>query len=371
MKYKKLLRVAAFFLPFSIFPVSCTTYDYDEELNDAEQQRLRLHEEDLKIYDEITEASQSLDYLIGEMSARVRGELGEKETALIQAISDGEALVRQYLDEKIGDADEYVDDYDRRMRQLMEQKEGDFNQSCELLQQQMTELADQGYNENVQKMQEGIDLLNNFHSMYDEAVGKMNDRIAGLSNMGTRLSALEQQLLANQNKRDQILQRIDQLKQKMENIIQTGVTSTKTSEEHTAALQELQTAYSEIVTSMKFLNDTYDYDDSWVNEAETCAQAVQAAIGEMEDAIQKANELNALLDQYEPDVTDAMLSDLEDIRDKMETLANYDTSTLDEAQDAANQLQGICDEIFASVSRCEDAILRCEDAQSDADWTNY
>ena len=371
MNYKKILRVALLILPLCNLAVSCTTYDYDEELNDAEQQRIRLHQEDQKIYEEITEASHSLDYLIGEMSARVRGELATKEANLLQAIAEGEGLVRQYLDGKLGDADAYVDGYDRQMRELMQQKEGEFNQACATLQQQLTDLADQGYNTNVQKMQEGIDLLNNFQSMYDDAVGKMRDRIEALQNMEQRMSALEQQLLQNQQKRDQILQRVSTLQQNMQTLIIESITSTKTSEEHTAALRELQDSYSELVTSMKQLNDAYDYDDSWVNEAESYAQTVQGAIDDIEGAINKAKELNTLLEQFEAGKTDDLRTALEEIRGNMEDLSNYDSSLLDEAQDAADKLQDLCDEINTAAQNCSDYVDRCEDAYNNSDWESW
>lgn len=351
--------------------VSCTTYDYDAELNDAEQQRIRLHQEDLKIYDEITEAAHSLDYLIGEMSDRVREELSAKEQSLLQSITESEDLVDQYLTRKLGDADEYVDNLERQSRQLLQSKEGAFNEACATLQTEMIALADDGYNANVRKMQEGIDLLNNFQSQYDEAINKMGERIQTLQQMQQRLSALETLIAQNQTKRDQLMQRVSQLQTQMQQSIQTAITSTKTSEEHTAALRELQSSYSELAGAMKQLEQTYDYDDSWVSEAENYAQYVQGAIGEIETAISNTNELNALLEQFEPGKAEDMLADLDNIRDNMESLTNYDTSLLDEAQQAADDLQGVCDSIKDSLATCEEACQRAEDAYNDCDWEDW
>lgn len=371
MNIHKIFSLCALCLPLCFYTESCTTYDYDEELNDAEQQRIRLHQEDQKIYDKITAAAQSLDHLIGEMSARVRGELGDKETVLLQDIAQSEALVRQYLDDKIGDADAYVDQLDQQSRQIIQQKEGEFDQARNILQQQMLDLAQQGYNENAQKMQEGIDLLDNFQSQYNNATGNMRDRINALKEIETRLANLEQQVVQIQQRRAQILQRVTQLQSKLQTSILAAVSSAKTREEHTAALREMQTSYADLVKAMNLLDKSFVYDDSWVNEAESSVQTVQGAIGEIEDAIKKVNELNALLEQFEAGKADAILQDVIQICDNMQTLADYDPPMLDEAQTASSELQTICDEIYAAMNDCVAACQRCEDAYNDCDWESW
>ena len=367
----RILRVVVLYLSLAGVAVSCTTYDYDAELNDNEQQRIRLHQEDQKIYDEITVAAQSLDHLVGEMSARVRDELAAKEQSLLQAITESEDVLNQYLTDKLGDADAYVDNLERQSRQLLHDKEDEFNQACAILQQEKITLADQGYDANVQKMQEGIDLINNFQAQYDDAIGTMRDRLAALQQMQQRLSALETLIAQNQAKRDQILQRVSQLQSRMQQSIQAAITSTKTSEEHTAALRELQASYSELVTAMKQLEQAYTYDDSWVNEAENYVQLVQGAIPEIENAISQTNELNALLGEFEAGKAEDILNDLTDLRDKMQDLADYDTSALDEAQTAADELQDVCDSILSNLAACDDALARAEAAYEDCDWESW
>lgn len=351
--------------------VSCNTYDYDAELNDAEQQRIRLHQEDQKIYDEITEAAYSLDHLIGEMSNRVRGELSEKEQNLLQAITESESLVDQYLTKKLGDADGYLDFLESQSRQLFQDKEGTFNQACATLQTEMIALADAGYTTNAAQMQEGIDLLNNFQSQYDNAIGKMRERIQALQQMQQRLSALETLITQNQAKRNQLMQRVSQLQTKMQQSIQAAITSTKTSEEHTAALQNLQSQYSALVIAMKQLEQTYDYDNSWVNEAENYVQTVEQAIIDIQTAISQTNELNTLLEQFEAGKAEDMLATLEEIRDNMETLTNYDTSLLDDAQDTVDEVEKACNDIYDAIDTCEEACQRAEDAYNDCDWESW
>ncbi len=370
MNYKTLFRLLC--LPLlSVLFVACTTYDYDAELNDNEQQRIRLHQEDQKIYQEITEAAQSLDYLIGEMTTRVRAELEAKEESLLQSIGESERLVNQYLTQKIGDADAYVDQLEQQSRQLIQQKEGEFNQACATLQEQKILLADQGYEANVQKMQEGIDLLNNFQALYDNAIAGMQSRITELEQMQQRLSTLEQQIQQTQAKRQQILNRVAQLQTKLQQSITTAIATTKTSEAHTAALRELQSSYSALVQAMKELEQAYTYDDSWVSDAENYAQTIQIAIDEMQSAISEANDLNTLLDQFEAGKADDILTQLEAIRDDIQDLADYDTSALDEASTVADELQNVCDAILAAASRCDDACTACEEAYDDCDWESW
>lgn len=371
MNYMKILRAAVPFLLISL-TTSCVTKDYDEELNDAEQERIRLHQEDQNIYDEITTAAHSLDCLIDEMAARVRGELSAKETELANAISEGERLVNEYFEAKLGDADGLVDEYDSNMRRLIQSKNDEFETARQTLENAMRTLAQQGYEGNMAKMQEGIDLLDGFQSQYDNAVGKMRERIEALQQMQQRLSTLQAQYDANVQKREQQLAELAKLQNTMKQRIQEGINEAKTDPAHTAALRELQASYAQLVDAMKALADAYSYDNTWTGTADLFAQDIQSMIADAEDAISKGDDLGALIAQFEAGTADDILASLTDIKDDLDALVgSVDEDAMNQAASEAFDLQGLMDGINTAQGRIDDALQRCDDALADSDWESW
>lgn len=361
-----LLTLCAFLL------TACTTYDYDEELNASQQEMIRLHQEDEKIKEEIMTTSKSLDYLVEEMKNRVEGKLGEKKQELESAIDDMESELSDFLSGKMGDAESLVNYYENQLQGKLTQKEGEFGQALQTLQEQMQEKIDQGYQENLDDLQEGINQLSAIQEDYDETVNTFIQKIGLVEDFSNKLSELNGRINQLNNQYTQIMGQIASLQLLVEQEILTAIQEAKTSEAHTAKLQEFQAKYQELANVMQQLVDSYTYDDTWTMTADDFISNVEDIIDNAEEAIEQAEALNDLIDRFDPSKAEDVLSTLEDISIGMEELAGFDTSEVDEAETLIDTLYDYLDDLSNWAHYIEslqdELISMSEEAENFKNW---
>ena len=338
---KKVFVLAAGFLLLSGMLGACTSYDYDEEMNNRFKEEARLKAEDEKIKAEIIAAIQSLHtelmQNIETMSRNVDGKLSEKDKEVMDRFMAAEGELKGLIEARAEHAGVKIEELGTTLTKAIAEKQSLFDQAQQKAREELEKAIKDGDEANIKKAQDAINLIAQTEQAVKDAGQGYEERINRLLALETRLADMRAEIEKKEAEKARILKQAQDFEDEMKDVIQQKIQNFRSSD--LAKIKQLLSDYNAKLAAYNTL-DGYD------SELESLSTDVKDLTEKVKDAIDKANDLINTADEAE-----TALEEFNTVYEEMEALRADAESVRD---DAMGKVQENLDAIESEISALEE-----------------
>lgn len=368
---KNAFVLATGFLLLSGMLGACTSYDYDEEMNNRFKEEARLKAEDEKIKAEIIAAIQSLHtelmQNIETMSQHVDGKLSEKDKEVMGRFTAAEDELKGLIEARAEQAGVKIEELGTTLTKAITEKQNIFDQTLQKAREELEKAIKDGDEANIKKAQDAIDLIAQTEQAVKNAGQKYEERINRLLALETRLADMRAEIEKKEAEKVRILKQAQDFEDEMKNVIQQKIQNFRSSD-----LAKIKQALADYNVKLAAYNDLDDYQTEFGN----LSADVISLTENIEDAINTANELTNSMNEVETALEefDTAYEEMETLRDEAEGVRDEAMGkvqeNLDAIEGALSKIESIRDELQTLVDEMENLnefILDCvSEAESEA-----
>lgn len=368
---KNAFVLATGFLLLSGMLGACTSYDYDEEMNNRFKEEARLKAEDEKIKAEIIAAIQSLHtelmQNIETMSQHVDGKLSEKDKEVMGRFTAAEDDLKGLIEARAEQAGVKIEELGTTLTKAITEKQNIFDQALQKAREELEKAIKDGDEANIKKAQDAIDLIAQTEQAVKNAGQKYEERINRLLALETRLADMRAEIEKKEAEKVRILKQAQDFEDEMKNVIQQKIQNFRSSD-----LAKIKQALADYNVKLAAYNDLDDYQTEFGN----LSADVISLTENIEDAINTANELTNSMNEVETALEefDTAYEEMETLRDEAEGVRDEAMGkvqeNLDAIEGALSKIESIRDELQTLVDEMENLnefILDCvSEAESEA-----
>ena len=347
---KTLVLLAAPLLLTGLFG-ACTSYDYDEEMNNRFKEEARLKVEDEKIRAEIIAAIQALHtellQNIEEMKQRVDGRLNDKDQDVAARFAAAENNLKDLLNSRARQAGVKIEELGTTVTNAIIQKQALFDQALAQARQELETAIRNGDEANIRKAQAAIDLITSTENAVKEAGRSYEERINRLLALENRLANVRTEIENKEAEKERILKQAQDFEDEMKDVIQQKIQTFRSSD-----LARIKQTLSEYSAQLSAYNALDDYD----TELNSLSSDVTDLTESVEDAINKASDLLDLASEAEEafDEMENIYEDMDGVKSEAESIY----------EDAMAQVQANLDVIEGDISQLESSLEDLNDIVS-------
>lgn len=359
---KQIYYIIAVLLLFSVWFLSCETYDYDAELNDRYLEMAELEAEDAAIREEIDAQAQKLEHdcdsLLEIVETKLKGYMGERDEQIRKKVDEAFQQLTTLISNKENDFGTNLDNYGTKLENLIKSKEGEFNQARQTLESSLLGAISSGDEANIEKLKGGIKRMDELEGKFDAAVNQVKQNVEIILDLKNKIDELEKLIVAEKQVYGKVQNAIQNFKNKMKPEIINQIQNYTTSE-----LSALIPKFAAYVGQFEALASKVD--NTWKVNLDAFIAQLDISIADFEDALQEAGEMADVVDEFNSlDDPDSVLSEIEAILQDAEEAANYDIGKVDQADTWMGQWPDV-NEAYDWIDGIEDIIDDLSDAFND------
>ena len=354
---------------------ACTSYDYDEEMNDRFKEEARLKVEDEKIKAEITASIKSLHeelmQNIGAMSQRVDGSLSKKDKEVMDRFTKAENELRSLIETRAKQADTKIENLGATLGAAIKGKQELFDKALLKARQELEKAIKDGDDANIKKAQDGINLIKKTE---DAVMSLGNDyelRINRLLALESRLHDMRAEIEKKEAEKVRILKQAQDFENHMKDVIDQKIQHFRSTD--LAKIKNTLSNYNNRLAA--YINlDNYNLQlESLSSDVKEITDKVQDAIDTAENLVNMSNDAATALDEFNTlyDEMEALHNEAESAKDdalsKVQDNLDIIENDLEKLEDIRDEIQGYIDEIENLDNFMQECV---DDAESEAGSVN-
>lgn len=348
---------------------ACTSYDYDEEMNNRFKEEARLKAEDEKIKAEIIASIQALHtelmQNIKTMEQTVDDKLSEKDKEVVARFTAAENELKSVIETRAQQAGVKIEELGTTLTNAINAKQELFDQALSLARQELEKAIKDGDEANIKKAQDAIELIAKTEKEVKEAGQGYEERINRLLALETRLADMRTEIEKKEAEKVRLLKQAQDFEDRMKALIDSKIQTFRSSD-----LAKIKKTLADYNAKLSYYDNLSDY----TSELESLSSDVVDLTDNVQDAINKANDLvvamddaataldnfNTVYDDMEALHQDAE-SVYEDAKDKVEENLNVVENELAKIQEIKDKADSVVEEISNLNNYMEECVSEAED----------
>lgn len=352
-KYINSLLLSAMFILCGMF-TACTSYDYDEEMNDRFKEEARLKTEDEKIKAEIIESikrlTEELTQKIALMGNNVDQAIEDKDKQMIARFDKAADELTQFINQRSDQSGKTIEELGATLQASIDNKNGLFEKARLKAKQELQEAIQSGDEANIRKIEEALQIIARSEQATQDLADNYENRISQMLIMDERIQEMRIRIRDLEDQKVNMLNKAAAFETEMKKILETKINRFIWND-----LSKIRDILSDYIKKLGPISDLYE----WEETLERCSSEIESVKEELETFIGKVEEFSDMVDEAEN-----ASNDIEDMHSQMESLYEEATDLKEESlatvTDRLSDLENAFSELEDIKSSCEDAISEIE-----------
>ncbi len=362
---KKVFVLAAGFLLLSGMLGACTSYDYDEEMNNRFKEEARLKAEDEKIKAEIIAAIQSLHtelmQNIETMSRNVDGKLSEKDKEVMDRFMAAEGELKGLIEARAEQAGVKIEELGTTLTKAIAEKQSLFDQAQQKAREELEKAIKDGDEANIKKAQDAINLIAQTEQAVKDAGQGYEERINRLLALETRLADMRAEIEKKEAEKARILKQAQDFEDEMRDVIQQKIQNFRSSD--LAKIKQLLSDYNAKLAAYNNLDDYNSELESLSSDVKDLTEKVKDAIDKANDLVNTADEAETALEEFNTvyEEMEALRADAESVRDDAMGKVQENLDAIESEISALEELRDVIQGYADQINNIQDVMHDCVD----------
>lgn len=362
---KKVFVLAAGFLLLSGMLGACTSYDYDEEMNNRFKEEARLKAEDEKIKAEIIAAIQSLHtelmQNIETMSRNVDGKLSEKDKEVMDRFMAAEGELKGLIEARAEQAGVKIEELGTTLTKAIAEKQSLFDQAQQKAREELEKAIKDGDEANIKKAQDAINLIAQTEQAVKDAGQGYEERINRLLALETRLADMRAEIEKKEAEKARILKQAQDFEDEMKDVIQQKIQNFRSSD--LAKIKQLLSDYNAKLAAYNNLDDYNSELESLSSDVKDLTEKVKDAIDKANDLVNTADEAETALEEFNTvyEEMEALRADAESVRDDAMGKVQENLDAIESEISALEELRDVIQGYADQINNIQDVMHDCVD----------
>lgn len=362
---KKVFVLAAGFLLLSGMLGACTSYDYDEEMNNRFKEEARLKAEDEKIKAEIIAAIQSLHtelmQNIETMSRNVDGKLSEKDKEVMDRFMAAEGELKGLIEARAEQAGVKIEELGTTLTKAIAEKQSLFDQAQQKAREELEKAIKDGDEANIKKAQDAINLIAQTEQAVKDAGQGYEERINRLLALETRLADMRAEIEKKEAEKARILKQAQDFEDEMKDVIQQKIQNFRSSD--LAKIKQLLSDYNAKLAAYNNLDDYNSELESLSSDVKDLTEKVKDAIDKANDLVNTADEAETALEEFNTvyEEMEALRANAESVRDNAMGKVQENLDAIESEISALEELRDVIQGYADQINNIQDVMHDCVD----------
>lgn len=336
---KNALMLAAGSLLLSGLIGACTSYDYDEEMNNRYKEEARLKAEDEKIKAEIIASIQALHTELKQniktMEQTIDNKLSKKDKEVAGRFAAAENELKSLIETRAQEAGVKIEELGTTLTNAINEKQALFGQALSLARQELEKAIKDGDEANIKKAQNAIELIAKTEQKVKDAGQDYEERITRLLALETRLADMLTEIEKTEAEKARLLKQSQDFEDKMKALIDSKIQTFRSSD-----LARIRQTLDDYIAKLSYYNTLSDY----TTELESLSSDVTNLTDNVQEAINRANDLVSAMN----DAATA-LENFDDVYNEMETLHEEAEGIFEEAKGKIEENMNVVESDLAKM----------------------